>query len=108
MLSPDPGVPLDDELLSLLPRAPMDLLTPYMTTKQLSQGQVLLGAGEEFGSRALTAQTDAFPSSRPAPTERSGEFATVGREGVVGAMAGFGTYRSSVRSLCNCRSPGPG
>jgi hypothetical protein len=49
MLSPNPGIPLDNKLLSLLPREQMDLLAPHMTTKQLPQGQVLLEAGEEFG-----------------------------------------------------------
>ena len=48
MLSPNPGTPLDNKLLSALPRDQMDLLTPHMSTSQLAQGLVLLEAGEEF------------------------------------------------------------
>lgn len=96
MLSPNPGIPLDNKLLSLLPRDQMDLLTPHMTTKQLPQGQVVLEAGEEF-------EHVYFPHSGMLSllvVLRDGkaiEVATVGREGVVGAMAGLGLYKSSVR-----------
>jgi CRP-like cAMP-binding protein len=96
MLSPNPGIPLDNKLLSLLPREQMDLLAPHMTTKQLPQGQVLLEAGEEFDHVY-------FPHSGMLSllvVLRDGkaiEVATVGREGVVGAMAGLGLYKSSVR-----------
>jgi CRP-like cAMP-binding protein len=74
----------------------MDLLAPHMTTKQLPQGQVLLEAGEEFDHVY-------FPHSGMLSllvVLRDGkaiEVATVGREGVVGAMAGLGLYKSSVR-----------
>lgn len=96
MLSPNPGSPLDNKLLSLLPRDQMDLIMPHMTTKQLPQGQVLLEAGEEFDQIY-------FPHSGMLSllvVLRDGkaiEVATVGREGVVGAMAGLVLYKSSVR-----------
>ncbi|MDO9564798.1 MAG: Crp/Fnr family transcriptional regulator [Bradyrhizobium sp.] len=96
MLSPNHGTPLDNKLLFALPRDQMDLLTPHMTTRQLPQGQVLLEAGEEF-------EHVYFPHSGMLSllvVLRDGkaiEVATVGREGVVGAMAGMGLYRSSVR-----------
>lgn len=96
MLSPNPGIPLDNKLLCSLPRDRMDLLAPHMVTKQLPQGQVLLEAGEEFDHVY-------FPHSGMLSllvVLRDGkaiEVATVGREGVVGAMAGLGLYRSSVR-----------
>ena len=96
MLSPNPGIPLDNKLLSSLPRNQMDLLTPHMVTKELPQGLVLLEAGEEFDHVY-------FPHSGMLSllvVLRDGkaiEVATVGREGVVGAMAGLGLYRSSVR-----------
>jgi hypothetical protein len=48
MLSSNPGLPLDNKLLSWLPRQQMDLLVPHMTTKLLPQGTELLEAGEEF------------------------------------------------------------
>jgi CRP-like cAMP-binding protein len=96
MLSPNLGIPLDNKLLSFLPREQMDLLAPHMTTRQLPQGQVLLEAGEEFDHVY-------FPHSGMLSllvVMRDGkgiEVATVGREGVVGAMAGLGLYKSSVR-----------
>jgi hypothetical protein len=43
------GVPLDNKLLSSLPRDQFDLLAPHFTTEALEQGLVLLEAGEEFG-----------------------------------------------------------
>jgi hypothetical protein len=42
------GRPLDNRLLSALPRDQFDLLTPHFTTVSLSQGVMLVGAGEEF------------------------------------------------------------
>jgi CRP-like cAMP-binding protein len=96
MLSPNPGIPLDNKLLSALPREQMELLAPHMTTRQLPQGLVLLEAGEEFDHVY-------FPHSGMLSllvVMRDGkgiEVATVGREGVVGAMAGLGLYKSSVR-----------
>jgi hypothetical protein len=50
MLSSNPGLPLDNKLLSSLLREQIDQLTPHMTTKQLPQGTVLPEAGEEFHS----------------------------------------------------------
>ena len=96
MLSPNPGIPLDNKLLSGLPRVQMDLLAPYFVTKELAQGVVLVEAGEEFGEvyfphsgmlSLLVVMSDG----------KAIEVATVGREGVVGAMAGLGLYKSSVR-----------
>jgi CRP-like cAMP-binding protein len=92
-------------VLSALPRKQLDLLAPYLTTKELAQGIVLLETGEEF-DRVY------FPHSGMLSLLvvmlRDGkaiEVATVGREGVVGAMAGLGLYRSSVRVSSNCRWP---
>jgi len=67
-----------------------------MTTKLLPQGTELLEAGEEFdhvyfphrGMLSLLVVLDDC---------KAVEVATVGREGVVGAMAGLGLYKSSVR-----------
>ena len=96
MLSPNPGIPLDNKLLSLLPRDQMDLLTPHMTTKQLPQGQVLLEAGEEF-DHVYFPHSGMLSLLVVLRDGKSIEVATVGREGVVGAMAGLGLYKSSVR-----------
>ena len=48
MLSPNPGASLDNKLLSALPRAQFDFLTPHMSTKEVAQGLVLLDAGDKF------------------------------------------------------------
>jgi CRP-like cAMP-binding protein len=88
--------PLDNKLLSSLPRALLDLLAPHLTTVSMEQGTILLEAGEEF-------DTVYFPHygmlSLLAVLKdgKAIETATVGREGVVGAMSGLGLYKSLVR-----------
>jgi CRP-like cAMP-binding protein len=96
MLSLNPGDPLDNKLLSALPRAQMNLLAPHMTTEQLAQGLVLLEAGEEFDHVyfPLSGMLSLLIIMRDG---KAIEVATVGREGVVGAMAGLVLYKSAVR-----------
>jgi CRP-like cAMP-binding protein len=96
MMSPGPGSPLDNKLLFALPRDQMDLLAPHLTTKQLPQGDVLLEAGEEF-DRVYFPHSGMLSLLVVLRDGKAIEVATVGREGVVGAMAGLGLYRSSVR-----------
>jgi len=90
------GHPLDNKLLASLPRGHFDRLIPHLSTLPLQQGAVLVEAGDEvdqiyfphYGMLSLLAVL------------RDGkaiETATVGREGVVGAMAGLGLYKSLVR-----------
>jgi CRP-like cAMP-binding protein len=90
------GLPLDNKLLASLPRGDFDRLLPHVSTIPLQQGSVVIEAGDEvdqiyfphFGMLSLLAVL------------RDGkaiETATVGREGVVGAMAGLGLYKSLVR-----------
>jgi CRP-like cAMP-binding protein len=87
---------LDNKLLASLPRGDFDRLLAHLSTITLQQGSVLTEAGEEvdhvyfphYGMLSLLAVL------------RDGkaiETATVGREGVVGAMAGLGLYKSLVR-----------
>jgi CRP-like cAMP-binding protein len=87
---------LDNKLLASLPRDHFDRLLPHLVTISLPQGDVLIEAGDEvdqiyfphYGMLSLLAVL------------RDGkaiETATVGREGVVGAMAGLGLYKSLVR-----------
>jgi CRP-like cAMP-binding protein len=89
-------LPLDNKLLASLPRDHFDQLLPHLSTISLHQGIVLFEAGDEvdqiyfphYGMLSLLAVL------------RDGkaiETATVGREGVVGAMAGLGLYKSLVR-----------
>jgi len=90
------GHPLDNKLLASLPRADFDRLLPHLATVHLQQGAVLNEAGDEvdqiyfphYGMLSLlTVLRDG----------KAIEIATVGREGVVGAMAGLGLYKSLVR-----------
>jgi CRP-like cAMP-binding protein len=89
-------IPLDNKLLTSLPRDHFDRLLPNLSTVSLQQGAVLYEAGDEvdqvyfphYGMLSLLAVL------------RDGkaiETATVGSEGVVGAMAGLGLYKSLVR-----------
>ena len=93
---PNAGLPLDNKLLASLPRGDFDRLLPHLSTFTLEQGILLMEAGDEvdqiyfphYGMLSLLAVL------------RDGkaiETATVGREGVVGAMAGLGLYKSLVR-----------
>jgi len=90
------SLPLDNKLLASLPRDHFDRLLPHLSTVVLPQGDILVEAGDEvdqiyfphYGMLSLLAVL------------RDGkaiETATVGREGVVGAMAGLGLYKSLVR-----------
>ena len=90
------GRPLDNHLLSSLPRDQFDLLGPHLITQSFGQGTVLVEAEDEvdfiyfphFGMLSLLAVLK---------DGKAVETATVGREGVVGAMAGLGLYKSLVR-----------
>jgi CRP-like cAMP-binding protein len=90
------GRPLDNKLLSSLPREQFDVLAPHLITESLEQGKILIEAGDEvdyiyfphYGMLSLLAVLK---------DGKAIETATVGREGVVGAMAGLGLYRSLVR-----------
>ncbi|THD70787.1 MAG: Crp/Fnr family transcriptional regulator [Bradyrhizobium sp.] len=90
------GLSLDNKLLASLPRDHFDRLAPHLSPVTLQQGLVLFESGDEvdqiyfphFGMLSLLVVL------------RDGkaiETATVGREGVAGAMAGLGLYKSLVR-----------
>jgi CRP-like cAMP-binding protein len=85
-----------NNLLASLPHAQFSLLSPYMAVEQLAQGAVLTEAGEEtenvyFPHRGMLSLLAVLKDGRAIET------ATVGREGVVGAMAGLGVHISHVR-----------
>ena len=87
----------DNKLLAALPRAHFDRLAPHLLPEALVQGLVLREPGERFDQVY-------FPHSGMLSLlvvmrneENAVETATVGREGVVGAMTGLGNSRSSVR-----------
>jgi len=90
------GLPLQNVLLASLSPALADRLVPHLTTLPLAQGLVLYEDGDEVDEvhfphdgmlSLLTVMKDG----------KAVEIATVGREGVVGAMAGFGLPKSLVR-----------
>ena len=91
----EPG-PHSNRLLAALPRKDFELLLPHLAILQIEQATVICEAGTEFDHVY-------FPLSGMISlviVMRDGkaiETATVGREGVVGAMAGLGLYKSLVR-----------
>jgi len=91
-----PTHPLDNKILSALPRAQYNLLVPHLATVSLLSGTVLFEPGDEVDHVY-------FPHSGMLSllaVMRDGkgiETATVGREGAVGAMAGLRPYKSFVR-----------
>lgn len=90
------GLPLDNKILASLPRAHFDRLLPHLTTITLQQGVVLNEAGDEVDQ--IYFPHDGMLSLLTVLRDgKAIETATVGREGVVGAMAGLGLYKSLVR-----------
>jgi CRP-like cAMP-binding protein len=90
------GFPLDNKLLASLPRDHFDRLLPHLSPVQLPQGLVLFEAGDEvdqiyFPSSGILSLLSVLRDGKAIET------ATVGREGVVGAMAGLGLHKSLVR-----------
>ena len=88
MHSKNLGGPLDNNLLSSLPRNQFDLLAPHLINQSLEQGLVLIEAGDEvdyvyfphYGMLSLLAVLK---------DGKGIETATVGREGVVGGVLGM-------------------
>jgi CRP-like cAMP-binding protein len=90
------GIPLDNMLLASLPRDPFDRLLPHLSTVVFAQGFVLYEAGDEVDQ--VYFPHDGMLSLLAVLRDgKAIETATVGREGVVGAMAGLGLYKSLVR-----------
>jgi CRP-like cAMP-binding protein len=87
---------LDNKLLASLPRDHFDRLLPHLTTAQLPQGLVLFESGDEV-DQVYFPQYGMLSLLAVLRDGKAIETATVGREGVVGAMAGLGLYKSLVR-----------
>jgi len=88
--------PLDNKLLASLPRDQFDRLLPHLSAVSLQQGIVLCEAGDEVDQ--IYFPHDGMLSLLAVLRDgKAIETATVGREGVVGAMAGLGLYKSLVR-----------
>jgi CRP-like cAMP-binding protein len=90
--------PLDNKLLASLPRSDFDMLAPHMTTSSLPQGQIAYEAGAEV-DYIYFPHGGMFSLLAVMRDGKAIETATVGREGVVGAMAGLGLYQSMVRTI---------
>src|ERR1700721_859958 len=90
------GFPLDNKLLALLPRVHFDRLLPHLSTVLLQQGIVLYESGDEV-DQVYFPHSGMLSLLAVLRDGKAIETATVGREGVVGAMAGLGLYKSLVR-----------
>jgi CRP-like cAMP-binding protein len=87
---------LDNKLLASLPRDQFDKLLPHLSAITMQQGIVLSEAGDEVDQ--VYFPHDGMLSLLAVLRDgKAIETATVGREGVVGAMAGLGLYKSLVR-----------
>jgi CRP-like cAMP-binding protein len=87
---------LKNNLLSGLPGEAFALLEPNLTTFSMKQGDVLYETGDEveyvyFPHNGMLSLLVVMNGGKAIET------ATVGREGVVGAMAGLGLYTSMIR-----------
>jgi CRP-like cAMP-binding protein len=90
------GHPLDNKLLAALPRPDLERLLPHLSSRNLPQGLVLTESGDEvdqvyFPHDGMLSLLSVLRDGKAIET------ATVGREGVVGAMAGLGLHKSLVR-----------
>ena len=92
------GRPFDNKLLAALPRHHFDLLAPHLTAVSLQQGETLAEPGDEF-DHVYFPQSGMLSLLAVLQDGKAIETATVGREGVVGAMAGLGLYKSLVRAV---------
>lgn len=90
------GRPLNNKLLVALRRDQFDLLVPNLTTVSLQQGEVIAEPGDEF-DHIYFPESGMLSLLAVLRDGKAIETATVGREGVVGAMAGLGLYKSLVR-----------
>jgi CRP-like cAMP-binding protein len=93
----DPG-PLSNKLLAALPRNDFQLLLAHLALVQFAQGDVLYEAGAEvdqvyFPVSGMISLVVVMRDGRAIET------ATVGREGVVGAMSGLGLHTMKVRAI---------
>ena len=87
---------MDNKLLASLPRDDFDRLLPHLSTVALQQGLVLNEAGDEV-DQIFFPHSGMLSLLAVLRDGKAIETATVGREGVVGAMAGLGLHKSLVR-----------
>jgi len=95
---------LDNKLLAKLPRRDFESLAAHLTHVSLPQGEIVYEAGDEV-DHIFFPSGGMFSLLAVMRDGRAIETATVGREGVVGAMAGLGLYRSLVRTVVQLPVP---
>ena len=89
---------MSNKLLAALPRDQFNLIAPYLTTSTYAQNMILCDIGDEV--EHIYFPHDGMISLLAVMRDgKAIETATVGREGVVGGMAGLGLYRSLVRVM---------
>jgi CRP-like cAMP-binding protein len=90
--------PLNNKLLAALSRDDLHVLLPHLTTLPLEQGVVLAEAGSEIDQAyfPLSGMISLLVVMRDG---KAIETATVGREGVFGAMSGLGLHTTRVRAV---------
>ena len=93
-----PHRPHPNYLLAGLTAEVLALLTPHFSTHALKQGSVLYEAGDEV-EQVYFPQSGMVSMLSVMQNGKAIETATIGREGVVGAMAGLGLYTSMVRAV---------
>jgi CRP-like cAMP-binding protein len=89
---------LANNLLAALPTADFKLLTDHLAIVSMAQGKVLFETDDEVNQ--ITFPLSGMISLLVVLKNGNAvETATVGREGVVGAMAGLGVHKSRVRAV---------
>jgi CRP-like cAMP-binding protein len=90
--------PLANSLLAHLPRADFNLLRPTMSVGQFAQGKILAEVGDEIDQIyfPLNGMISVLTILRDG---KAIETATIGKDGVFGAAAAFGLYKSGVRAI---------
>jgi CRP-like cAMP-binding protein len=87
-----------NRLLADLPRADFDLISPHLSIETLAQGKVLAEAGDEV-DHACFPNSGMISLLTMLRDGKAIETATIGRDGVFGAAAAFGLYRTKVRAI---------
>ncbi|HEY3680542.1 MAG TPA: Crp/Fnr family transcriptional regulator [Bradyrhizobium sp.] len=87
---------MDNKLLAALPRKDFDAIKAHLAIVSSVQGGVIYEAGAEVDN-VYFPHNGMFSLLAVMRDGKAIETATVGREGVIGAMAGLGLYKSLVR-----------
>jgi CRP-like cAMP-binding protein len=89
--------PRSNRLLCVLSPADYDLLAPHLAPARIAQGDVLIDAGDT--TTQVVFPLSGFVSVVVVLRNNAVETATIGRDGVIGAMSAFGFSKSRVRAV---------